>query len=72
MIHYAILPVYVPEEEPAIYEDVFYKGQQVLACKTEYGYVLERIYSTDPKDYMNDDFMPGIILENSSINKIVQ
>ena len=72
MAHYAILPIYEPEQDPPSYEEINYKGHQVLACKTEMGYVLERVYSTDPKDFMNPDLLPGCILENSSINKIIQ
>ena len=72
MIHYAILPIYEPEEVPPIYEELIYMGHHILACKTEYGYLVERIYSTDPQDFLNEALMPGMILENSLINKIVQ
>lgn len=72
MIHYAILPIYQPEEEAPVYEELNYKGNQVLACKTENGYVLERIYSTNPQDYMNPELLPGCVLENSCINKVIQ
>ena len=72
MIHYSILPIYVPADPAPIYEEIVYKGFHVLACKTENGYTLERVYSTNPKDFMNEDLMPGVILENSLINKIVQ
>ena len=68
---YSILPVYT-EEEQLTYEQIEYKGQVVLACKTEQGYVLERIYSTDPGDYLDSDLQPGVLLENRLINRIVQ
>lgn len=69
MIHYSILPIYIPEEESPLYEVVDYKGYQVLACKTEEGYLLERMYSTNPSDYMIPELSPGSVLENCFVNK---
>lgn len=71
-MHYAILPIYMPDEAPPVYEEVMYKGHQLLACKTEAGYIVERLYSTDPKDYLNDELIPGAVLEKCCINKVVQ
>ncbi|MEG0014498.1 MAG: YlzJ-like family protein [Cellulosilyticaceae bacterium] len=71
MIQYSILPVYTPEEEVA-YNQIEYNGYNVLACKTEQGYVLERIYSTNPSDFLKSDMQPGAILENRLINRIIQ
>lgn len=71
-MHYSILPIFVPEEQEPLYEAIDYKGYQVLACKTETGYVLERVYSTNPKDFLNPELTPGSVLENSFVNKIIQ
>jgi hypothetical protein len=51
------------------YEEVSYKGYTVLACVTEEGHILERIYSTDPSDFLNPELQPGMLLENSLIKK---
>ncbi|MGL5677756.1 MAG: YlzJ-like family protein [Cellulosilyticaceae bacterium] len=72
MIHYAIIPVYESEEAAPIYEEVAYKGYELLACKTEWGYIVERIYSTNPVDFINPEITPGAVLENSFINKKIQ
>ena len=69
-MHYSILPIYTPPEQPAVYLELEYEGKHVLACQTESGYILERIYSTDPQDYIN--LLPGTRLEEALINKIVQ
>lgn len=63
---YSIAPIY-GLEEPIEYVELEYNGLSVLACKTSEGYVLERIYSTDPKDFMSDVLKPGKILENALI-----
>lgn len=72
MAYYSILPIYTPPERAAEYVELQYNGHHVLACATENGYVLERIYSTDPSDFAKADLTPGIILENNLINKIIQ
>lgn len=71
MIQYSILQVYTPEEE-VVYEQIEYNGYNVLACKTPEGYVLERIYSTNPSDFLDSHMQPGAILENRLINRIIQ
>lgn len=63
---YSIAPVY-GLETPVEYVALTYEGLEVLACKTPDGYVLERIYSTDPKDYMKSHLQPGTLLENALI-----
>lgn len=71
MIQYSIMPVYTPEEE-LVYEQIEYNGYNVLACKTAQGYVLERIYSTNPIDFLDSTLQPGTLLENRLINRIIQ
>lgn len=68
-VHYAIMPVYVPKEEPPIYEEVNYMGYDVLAYQSEAGYILERIYSTNPTDFLVPSLQPGTLLQNSLIKK---
>ena len=63
---YSVAPIY-GLDEPVEYVEVNYNGMEVLACKTPEGYVLERIYSTDPKDYLNQQLQPGTLLENALI-----
>lgn len=63
---YSVAPIY-GLEEPLEYVELNYNGLNVLACKTAQGYVLERIYSTDPKDFSNINLQPGTLLENALI-----
>lgn len=69
MIQYSILPVYY-QEEASPYVEVEYAGHHVLAYQAEYGYILERVFSTDPKDFSDPQLTPGILLENSLIKKV--
>ena len=63
---YSVAPIY-GLDEPIEYVELNYNGMDVLACKTSDGYVLERIYSTDPKDFLNENLQPGTLLENTLI-----
>ncbi len=69
-MYYSILPITQPDPQTLQYVEMEYNGIQVLACQTEEGYVLERIYSSDPKDFIN--LMPGDYLEEHLINKKIQ
>ena len=65
-MYYSVEPIHGMEESVE-YEEIEYNGCKVLACKTDVGYVLERIYSTNPKDFLSKDIYPGKILENALI-----
>lgn len=65
---YSIAPIY-GLDLPVEYVQIEYAGFEVLACKTTEGYILERIYSTNPRDYLNPNLQPGKILENSLIKQ---
>ena len=71
MMYYSIAPIY-GLEEPVEYVELDYNGQSVLACKTCDGYILERIFSTNPKDYLREDLKPGKLLENGLIKQIIK
>lgn len=68
---YSIAPVY-GLELPVEYVQVEYNGFEVLACKTEGGYILERVYSTNPQDFLRADLQPGKLLENALIKQSCQ
>lgn len=68
---YSIAPVY-GLELPVEYEQIEYNGFEVLACKTPQGYILERLYSTDPQDFLREDLQPGKLLENALIKQASQ
>lgn len=63
---YSVAPIY-GLDQPLEYVELNYNGMDVLACKTPEGYILERIYSTDPKDFLNEHLQPGTLLENALI-----
>ncbi len=63
---YSVAPIY-GLEEAVEYVEVNYNGMDILACKTAEGYVLERIYSTNPNDFLNESLQPGTLLENALI-----
>jgi hypothetical protein len=67
-MYYGILP---PDENfQGGYEEINYLGYTVLAVKEETGYILERLYSTNPQDFLNKALLPGTLLSNSLITKI--
>ena len=68
---YSIAPVY-GMELPVEYVQVEYAGFEVLACKTDAGYILERVYSTNPQDFLRPDLQPGKLLENALIKQSCQ
>ncbi|MEF9960940.1 MAG: YlzJ-like family protein [Niameybacter sp.] len=72
MIHYAVQPVYMPPEANYDYHIVDYMGYEVVACHTEEGFILDRIFSSNPQDFLIDSLQPGTLLQNSLINKIIQ
>lgn len=65
---YSVAPIY-GLDLPVEYVEVEYQGFEVLACKTEVGYVLERIFSTNPIDFLRADMQPGKLLENALIKQ---
>ena len=65
---YSIAPIY-GLESPSEYVQLEYQGLEVLACKTEEGYRLERIFSTNPDDFLKTDLQPGKLLENALIKQ---
>lgn len=69
MAHYSILPIYYPEDASP-YVEVEYAGKHVLAYQAEYGYILERVFSSNPRDFSNPQLTPGILLQNSLIKKV--
>ena len=71
MPYYAIAPIY-GLEQPVEYVEIDSEGYQLLACKTEAGYVVERLYSTNPKDYLKADIYPGKLLQNNLIKQFIK
>jgi len=69
---YSIAPIYGLESEPVEYVQVEYQGYDVLAYKTSDGYVLERLFSTNPSDFLRADLQPGKLLENVLIKQVYQ
>ncbi len=63
---YSVAPIYGLDEHVE-YVELNYDGIDILACKTADGYVVERIYSTNPKDFLNASLQPGTLLENALI-----
>lgn len=68
---YSIAPIY-GLDHLVEYEQIEYNGFEVLACKTPEGYVLERLYSTNPHDFLRADLQPGKLLENALIKQASQ
>lgn len=68
-VYYTILPVDSLQEGMPVYEQINYRGYEILACQTEQGYILERLYSTNPTDFLVPSLQPGTLLENSLIKK---
>lgn len=67
-MYYSILPFDEDSSLNVEYKEVMYKNQLVLVKNINGIQMLERLYSTNPTDYLNPDFQPGTILENPLIN----
>jgi hypothetical protein len=67
MIFYSVIPMEIVfQQEQQFYKqkEVHYHGVQMLGGYNEKGqYVIERIISTKPSDYLNAKCQPGNILE---------
>lgn len=70
-MYYSILDAYMYEEVPE-YVEIDYKGFHVLAAKTQYGYIVERLYSTNPRDFLSTELLPGSLLQNNLIKELNQ
>lgn len=66
---YSVAPI-VGLELPVEYAQLEYGGIEVLAYKSDLGYILERVYSTNPNDFLRPDLQPGTLLENSLIKLV--
>lgn len=67
---YSIAPIY-GLDQTVEYEQVEYNGFEVLACKTPEGYVLERLYSTNPKIFLEQICNQANYLKMPLSNKLV-
>ena len=67
-MHYSVLPIDYSMDSNIEYEEITYKNQLVLTRIENNIQTIERIYSTNPKDFLDPKFQPGTILENPLIN----
>ncbi len=67
-MHYSILPIDYSEESEIKYEEITYKNQLILTKIVGDTQIIERLYSTNPGDYLNPELQPGTILQNPLIN----
>ena len=67
-MHYSILPVDMSQDLEVTYEEITYKDQLVLVKTISGVQILERLYSTNPLDFLNPELQPGTILQNPLIN----
>ena len=67
-MHYSILPIDYSEDINARYEEIMYKDQLILTKIVDHVQTIERLYSTNPSDYLNPKLQPGTILQNPLIN----
>ncbi|NLI89829.1 MAG: hypothetical protein GX366_05420 [Epulopiscium sp.] len=65
---YSILPIDDKQNQQIEYQEVIYKNQLLLTRTINGTQTIERLYSTNPEDFLNPDFQPGTILENPLIN----
>ena len=68
-MHYSILPIDYSGGADIKYEEITYKNQLILTKTVDHTQTIERIYSTNPKDYLNPELQPGTILQNPLINR---
>lgn len=66
-MYYSILPIDETDQDIK-YQEVIYKDQLVLTRIVNNIQSIERIYSTNPHDFLNPALQPGTILQNPLIN----
>lgn len=67
-MHYSILPIDESMDFDVSYEEITYQDQLMLIKTIDGVKIIERLYSTNPVDYLNPALQPGAILENPLIN----
>jgi len=67
-VYYSILPIDDSINIDITYEEITYKNQLMLIKTIDGVKIVERLYSTNPLDYLNPELQPGTILENPLIN----
>ena len=67
-MYYSILPIDQSMDQDIVYEEIIYKDQLVLIKTVGNIQSIERLYSTNPTDFLNPDLQPGTILQNPLIN----
>ncbi|MBP5427254.1 MAG: YlzJ-like family protein [Clostridiales bacterium] len=50
------------------YKEVDYKGEKVEVTQYNNKVVISRLYSTDPKKYLDPEFELGKVIKNSELN----
>ena len=68
IVYYSILPIDENMDRDVTYEEITYKNQLMLIKTIDGVKMIERLYSTNPIDYLNPELQPGKILENPLIN----
>ena len=65
MLIHSVTPVHLLIEQPEIpaLEQRLIAGGYLEGGRTEQGFVLSRVCSTNPADYLNGGFAPGQILK---------
>jgi len=66
----AVEDIFPTADKPAV-KLVQYGGKMVYITENDLGEIqLERLLSSDPKDYLNQSFIPGTILKRDTIQHI--
>lgn len=68
-MYYSILPIDDSMDLEVEYKEIIYQGQLILTKTVGNVQTIERLYSTNPVDYLNQQLQPGTILENPLINR---
>lgn len=67
-MYYSVLPIDESTNYDISYEEIIYKDQLILTKNIDGIRVVERIYSSNPLDFLDPHLQPGAILQNSLIN----
>lgn len=68
MLLYTIVPQEVifegmVKDDDTTYKQINYMGCEMIVKDSGDKYIVERLLSTDPQDYLNEKFQPGAIIE---------
>ncbi len=61
-MYYSILPIDETIDQDITYEEITYKNKLMLVKTINGIQTIERLYSTNPVDFLNPQLQPGVLM----------